>query len=184
MSFQAVRKDYTIRWYHFFLGPLNWKRQPPADAGKIGAPRHVVDYRVRDRDQPEDQAVTDEPIPAPMPATADSNAQVKEKNLEAGGSDSSSSPERENGHPSKLEASMDPLKVPIEGSLKNKAWVILRYRLLGGLLHGSSVDIHALQTQEGGFTGKRMNDVYARARQFPNEVEFGASRCSWCTACC
>lgn len=29
---QVVRKDYTIKWYHFFLGPLLWKRQPPADA--------------------------------------------------------------------------------------------------------------------------------------------------------
>merc|ERR1712093_864029 len=29
---KAARKDYTIRWYHFFFGPALWWRQPPADA--------------------------------------------------------------------------------------------------------------------------------------------------------
>merc|ERR1712225_124573 len=42
---KVARKDYTIRWYHFFFGPALWWRQPPADAQDSIA--NVVDYRVR-----------------------------------------------------------------------------------------------------------------------------------------
>jgi sodium-dependent phosphate transporter len=27
---RVVRHDYTVRWYHFFMGPLLWKRQSVA----------------------------------------------------------------------------------------------------------------------------------------------------------
>ncbi|KAK0529088.1 Na+/Pi symporter [Tilletia horrida] len=39
---QVVRGDYTIRWYHFFLGPLLWRRQAPADA--LTADSAIPDY--------------------------------------------------------------------------------------------------------------------------------------------
>ncbi|KDN36641.1 putative PHO89-Na+/phosphate co-transporter [Tilletiaria anomala UBC 951] len=41
---QVVRGDYTIRWYHIFLGPLLWRRQPPADAFTSEQTRAVRDY--------------------------------------------------------------------------------------------------------------------------------------------
>lgn len=44
---KAVRKDYTIRFYHFFLGPALWWRKAPEDAGMVGSPDFVPDYRVR-----------------------------------------------------------------------------------------------------------------------------------------
>ncbi|KAG8731358.1 Na+/Pi symporter [Ceratobasidium sp. 423] len=40
---RVVKGDYTVRWYHFFLGPLLWKRQPPADAANYLAGA-VPDY--------------------------------------------------------------------------------------------------------------------------------------------
>lgn len=39
---QVVRGDYTIRWYHFFMGPLLWSRQAPEDA--VTADSAVPDY--------------------------------------------------------------------------------------------------------------------------------------------
>lgn len=43
---KSIKKDYTVRWYHFFMGPLLWKRQAPADAGAIGSQEAVPDYRI------------------------------------------------------------------------------------------------------------------------------------------
>lgn len=39
---KVVKKDYSLRWYHFFMGPLLWRRQAPADAHLVES--HVVDY--------------------------------------------------------------------------------------------------------------------------------------------
>lgn len=39
---QVVRGDYTIKWYHFFQGPLLWYRAPPADA--LTADSAIPDY--------------------------------------------------------------------------------------------------------------------------------------------
>lgn len=45
---QVVRKDYTIMWYHIFLGPLLWRRQPPSDAltsGRMTVPDYYEGHR-------------------------------------------------------------------------------------------------------------------------------------------
>ena len=65
---KVVKKDYStswtclggltatylvhvaLRWYHFFLGPLLWRREAPADAGNLSA---VPDYRVNRKEEPE-----------------------------------------------------------------------------------------------------------------------------------
>lgn len=44
---KSVRKDYTIRFYHFLMGPALWWRKAPEDAGLVGSPAFVPDYRVR-----------------------------------------------------------------------------------------------------------------------------------------
>jgi sodium-dependent phosphate transporter len=51
---KVVRKDYTIRWFHFFYGPALWWRTAPEDAGQDGTKIAVQDYRIRDRDTAED----------------------------------------------------------------------------------------------------------------------------------
>ena len=43
---KSIKHDYTIRFYHFFMGPLLWNRPAPADAGQIGVKSAVPDYRV------------------------------------------------------------------------------------------------------------------------------------------
>lgn len=41
---KVIKLDYTLKWYHFFLGPFLLRRQPPSDAHERAAA--VPDYRV------------------------------------------------------------------------------------------------------------------------------------------
>lgn len=53
---QVVRKDYTIKWYHMFMGPLLWRRQAPADAltgNKTSVPDYYEGHHVEDVAQPQ-----------------------------------------------------------------------------------------------------------------------------------
>ncbi|PVF99439.1 sodium:inorganic phosphate symporter [Serendipita vermifera] len=43
---KVVKNDYTLRWYHLFVGPTLWWREAPEDARGIGAQSAVPDYRV------------------------------------------------------------------------------------------------------------------------------------------
>lgn len=49
MSGEIDTNHSAIRWYHFFFGPLLWRREaPPVNDELIG--HHVPDYRQYDRD--------------------------------------------------------------------------------------------------------------------------------------
>ncbi|KAG2015577.1 sodium:inorganic phosphate symporter [Coprinopsis cinerea AmutBmut pab1-1] len=172
---KVVKKDYTLRWYHFFLGPLLWKRPPPPDAGSVSA---VPDYRIRDVNELDGQHQ------APLEAETDSEkaSNLKEKDID------SQEPTREQIHPSALADEVE--KHPIEGAWAEpkNLWIILRYRafpfIKKFLTHGTSVDIHALQQQkQNAATAKHIADVHARARQFPNETEHLYSFMQVFTAC-
>jgi sodium-dependent phosphate transporter len=39
---RVIRKDYTLKWYHVFLGPLLFSRQAPADAEFAQVPNYAV----------------------------------------------------------------------------------------------------------------------------------------------
>lgn len=178
---QTVRKDYTVRWYHFFMGPALWWRKAPADAGSVNAPRHVVDYRVRDRDQPEHFVDPKEEARRGSDSEASADASEGKRAIDS-----------ENGEletpagASKLEETMvknDPWKRPLEGSIGNKLWIIMRYWIYGTLTYGMTVDIHAMQGEESGWTGKGMAKIYATTRQFPNETEAAYSFVQVMTAC-
>ena len=43
---KLTRLFAALRFYHFFMGPLLWRRQAPADAGTIGVKSNVPDYRI------------------------------------------------------------------------------------------------------------------------------------------
>ncbi|CCO35880.1 Phosphate-repressible phosphate permease [Rhizoctonia solani AG-1 IB] len=54
---RVIKGDYTVRWYHFFKGPLLWKRQPPADAANFIAgavPDYYKGHRAEDAVPPAD----------------------------------------------------------------------------------------------------------------------------------
>ncbi|KAI5477868.1 hypothetical protein MNV49_005853 [Pseudohyphozyma bogoriensis] len=173
---KIVKKDYTLRWYHFFLGPLNWRRQVPEDAGTLGVADHVPDYRLK---KDEDEHV---PASASVPRSSDEHDMEKEI--------SSESP-RANQLPSKLEQEVEkPDEHPIVGpwAEPKNLYIIARYKTIPFFkkvfTHGMNVDIHALQTGQAGTPeGERMRKVYENAKQYPNEVEHLYSFMQVLTAC-
>ncbi|KAK7688824.1 hypothetical protein QCA50_007513 [Cerrena zonata] len=166
-----VKKDYTIRWYHFFLGPLLWRREAPTDSGHHNGPSAIPDYRVNRKNESE----------APEPKTAEDTDVDSEKNS------SHIAPQQANKRSPLSEQVEDPH--PIEGSWiePQNLWIIARYKAIPWLVtlftHGTSVDIHDLQVQEGSKEASRMQEMYDRAKQYPNDTEHLYSFMQVMTAC-
>ncbi|KAL7412670.1 sodium:inorganic phosphate symporter [Mrakia frigida] len=182
---KVVKKDYTIRWFHLFYGPMLWKRQAPADAGQIGAAgvSTVPDYRVYndDEDGTHDPVVSSCEFPAS--AEIQSAENVKEKDIE-GSAESHSLPRAE--VPLAAVETKDPSELDPEQDWwsKDNLKVILRYKILGVLTHGMTVDVHSLQT-EGTSKAEvtRLEAMHATAKQYSNETEHLYSFLQVLTAC-
>lgn len=102
------------------------------------------------------------------------------------GSDVANTPPLE----SKLEKEVEAPQHPIEGPwiLPKNLWILLRHRaypfVYKVLTHGAGVDIHALQAgKQGTKEGERMQKIYERATQYPNETEHLYSFMQVMTAC-
>ncbi|ESK89691.1 sodium:inorganic phosphate symporter [Moniliophthora roreri MCA 2997] len=153
---KVVKKDYTVRWYHFFIGPLLWKREPPADAGTIGAHSAIPDYRIR-------KEAHEEPKPDNLSIETDSekgNRHVDEPAQQPQHSKLSEEVEKADPH-------------PIEGAWvePKNLYIIARYKTIPFikkvLTHGTNVDIHAMQAKEGDTV-----DGHADTRhRYPNDTE-------------
>ncbi|EAU83382.1 sodium:inorganic phosphate symporter [Coprinopsis cinerea okayama7 len=172
---KVVKKDHTLRWYHFFLGPLLWKRPPPPDAGAISA---VPDYRIRETNELDASG-------NPVVGSETDSEKVNEKSKDQ--EDSEPVPEPK-VYPSALAEAVE--KHPIEGAWAEprNLGIVLRYRIFPWiktvLTHGTSVDIHALQAaKQDATTAKHIADVHSRARQFPNDTEHLYSFMQVFTAC-
>ena len=78
---------------------------------------------------------------------------------------------------------------PIEGAWAEpkNLWIIARYKAIPWLInvftHGTKVDIHDLQVREGTAEARRMQDMYDRAKQYPNDTEHLYSFMQVMTAC-
>ncbi|GAA6003422.1 hypothetical protein JCM10207_000327 [Rhodosporidiobolus poonsookiae] len=173
---KVVRKDYTIRFYHFFLGPALWFRRAPADAAERMAA--VADYRIRkeaEGDLADRQRSQD----------SESGPSVEETKLYADDG------ELRTNQPSQLHKEVEKVdEHPIEGAWAEpkNLYIIFRYKafpfLKGIVTHGLFYDIHAAQAGEAGTSeGKRIDAMYARAKQYPNEVEACFSFVQVLTAC-
>ncbi|KAG2004826.1 sodium:inorganic phosphate symporter [Coprinopsis cinerea AmutBmut pab1-1] len=165
---KIVKKDYTLKWYHFFFGPFLLRRQPPEDAGEMSA---VPDYRIRAEND------LDAPT-APAAAETDSEKVKSESEKVKESGDSSTDGDV---HPSKL---ADEIEKPVVEGLWIKPknlWILFRYHALPWLtkllLHGSSVDIHEMQKD------KHTLEAHSRAKQYPNETEHLYSFMQVMTAC-
>ncbi|GAA5934415.1 hypothetical protein JCM3775_000352 [Rhodotorula graminis] len=177
---KVARKDYTIRWYHFFFGPALWFRQPPADAADLAV--NVVDYRVRADKEGETHGNV-KPQLAANPDLESSGASGEEKIME----EPSSTPV----HPSALNSEVEKADPhPIEGpwATPKNLWIIARYKAIPWIVksatHGLNYDIHGAQNGEAGSPeARRMQDIYARAKQYPNETEACFSFVQVLTAC-
>ncbi|WVN87684.1 uncharacterized protein L203_102872 [Cryptococcus depauperatus CBS 7841] len=184
---KVIKKDYTLRWYHFFFGPLLWRRPAPPPPPE-GA-RHVPDYRVYDRDD-EQEAIQ---------ATDQSSSSATNGDMEGGtlGQNTNDSVDKEKNIENEtagafipaLSSKLEELERDnhkIEGPviLPKNLWIILRYKIPKMLLHGTSVDIHAIQSHKGlSKESDRMMRMYQHAAQYDNETEHLYSFLQVMTAC-
>lgn len=174
---KSVRKDYTIRFYHFFLGPLLWWRPAPADAHELASDAAVPDYRIVKRDRELDEK--------------EKSINSDEKDVESSGHDDTEAPQAAQvPAASTLEQQVEKDPHPIDGpwAEPKNLWIILRYKAIPfitkALTHGTTMDIHAAQAgKTGSKDHRRMEKVYAAAKQYPNEVEHMFSFIQVLTAC-
>jgi sodium-dependent phosphate transporter len=182
---KVVKRDYTIRWFHFFYGPLLWRRPAP-EVPLDAAISAVPDYRTYGRDEPAVPFNTDggrdvENRLSPEEDAANS-PEGSEKDVHHGASlPSVKKHQTEGAEParaqrvalSEVEAASN--AHPIDGLwiLPKNLWIILRYRIPKLLLHGSSVDVHKLQLG-GTEEEQRITEMHERAKQYDNEVSSSA----------
>ncbi|WVR06787.1 hypothetical protein IAU60_003822 [Kwoniella sp. DSM 27419] len=193
---KVIKKDFTLRWYHFFYGPLLWKRSAPTQIPSDA--QFVPDYRVTGRDQRQQAYGShEEKLPEhrgsatgslshsstdnEVPSSPTAQGQNKDIDIE-----SSPIAAPFTAHTAPLEEVEKDSKQTIEGPiiLPRNLWIILRYKIPKVLLHGSSVDVHAMQS--GGAGSKeadRMHQMHERAAQYPNETEHMYSFLQVLTAC-
>lgn len=188
---KVVRRDYTLRFYHFFLGPVLWSRQAPADA--FDRTDFVPDYRVDRREDlyPEESAGS--PAAAGTPEKRFSNGNGQGGDVESKGSDSDPNVSMDpNALPREQQNLPDAPLADIEQDRKDKIegpwilprnlWIILRYKVPYVLFYGSNVDIHARQLGEGKTADKRY-EMYSQTKQYPNETEHLYSFLQVMTSC-
>ncbi|KAK0469022.1 sodium:inorganic phosphate symporter [Desarmillaria tabescens] len=169
---KTVRNDYTVRFYHFFLGPLLWWRKPPTDAlvTDISA---VPDYHVIHEGDTRPSNITKEE----RFASEDTSTDEKEEILA--------------GVPPAIEPSIPLASVedphPIEGAwyLPTNIYIFFRFKFVATLYklltHGITIDIHKLQTE--GTDQRRLRAMHERAKQYDNKTEHLYSFLQVMTAC-
>ncbi|KAK0749683.1 phosphate transporter [Schizothecium vesticola] len=199
---KVIKKDYSIKWYHFFLGPLLFKRPAPADADRALVPNYAV---VQDDDEvPETSADSG--------ASAASDNESPKKAL--GGDEKKLGADVEIARPhrttqeinaegtEKLHAKLRMKSGPIGWAMRtlhenrqgpgevyelHNMKVILKRipaQIVCAFLYGAHYDIHAAQSGISGTPeGERMARVYAHATKYPNEVEHTYSFVQVLTAC-
>ncbi|KAF9023893.1 putative Sodium:inorganic phosphate symporter [Hymenopellis radicata] len=167
---KTVRNDYTLRFYHFFLGPALWWRAAPADADSgISA---VPDYRVRKDEVDHPAPVKAQDAENMHTSSDDSSADEKHESTDAPAAPSAPLPA----------ALKDVDAHPIEGAwyLPKNLYIIARYKSIPWLWfiisHGTSVDVHARQ-------GQGLEDMHGRAHQYDNKTEHLYSFIQVMTAC-
>lgn len=183
---KVIKKDHTIRFYHFFFGPLLWRRPAPADAGEHS---FVPDYRVRQ--ELDGDVVLSKTHNGAATEGGDNLATVDgaESSVDHSAEEKVGIPGLGNAsdveepiHASRLESEVEQPATPV-GPL---AWVYKNVilRVYKALTHGSTVDIHKLQQGEAHTVhGKRMQEIYAKTVQYPNETEHLFSFLQVMTAC-
>ncbi|KIM22207.1 hypothetical protein M408DRAFT_28932 [Serendipita vermifera MAFF 305830] len=168
---KVVKKDYTVRWYHFFIGPLLWRRPAPPDADTIGSDAAVPDYKVAIHDF-ETHHSSGSTVTPPSEAEA---GDVEKAQI--------SSHIATHAPPAPPAEQVDPH--PIEGPwvLPKNLWIIVRYKIPGILTHGTTVDVLKLQAGESSAEAARLNAMHTRVTQYDNSTEHLYSFLQVMTAC-
>lgn len=203
---KVVKKDYTLKLWHVFYGPLLFKRPAPADAAEAKIPNYAVIQH-----DPEDAAVEVNDVKAPAKDLKDNNEALLTKsdveipqttklilaecNQEGYQKLMKEALER---HHAKLRRGRGPLGWAMRtlhenpmgaGSIHETANLMtlckrISAMFVAALLYGVHYDIHTAQVGiEGTPEGQRMARVYEHAKKYPNEVEYLYSFVQIITAC-
>ncbi|KAH9826114.1 Sodium-phosphate symporter [Teratosphaeria destructans] len=192
----VIKKDYTVRWYHVFLGPALFRRQPPPDAQEHEA--QVRNYAVvqEDPDEISPAPSTEETLQDGKDSLENEKAmavqesrQLTQKELAKLGDERLHKKLRQGKGP--LGWAMRRLHDNPMGPGEIYEWhniktVVKRIpaMVVVGLLYGIHYDIHAAQTGTHGTPdGDRMRRVYDAAVKYPNESEHTFSFVQIITAC-
>ncbi|KAF6810836.1 sodium phosphate [Colletotrichum sojae] len=201
---KVVKKDYTLKWWHFIQGPLLFKRPAPPDAEKAKVPNYAVvqddeeDETLPTHESPKSSESGDEPLKkgtnVEIPhektlAAAEIGEGPTYKQLQAEGE-------------AKLHAKLMKKRGPLGWAMRtlrdnpmgpgqvyelhNMKIILKRIpaMIVVGALYGLHYDIHAAQTGVAGTPeGDRMKRVYGAAKKYPNEVEHTYSFVQIITAC-
>ncbi|WWC93249.1 hypothetical protein V866_000082 [Kwoniella sp. B9012] len=200
---KVIKKDYTLRWYHVFLGPALFSRPAPPDSDKAVVPNYAVvqeDEEEEKRNYENPETKVDIGSPAMTPATpftlnkggdqsSGESQQPSYKELMAQSEARFHARLREHRGPlgwAMRTLHENPLGAGQIYELKNMKILAKRIpaMIVCGALYGVNYDIHAAQSGVHGTPeGERMAAVYAHAPKYPNEVEHTYSFIQVLTAC-
>ncbi|KAJ7150110.1 phosphate transporter [Mycena crocata] len=179
---RVVKGDYTLRWYHFFLGPALWTRTPPADASEFTAAQAVPDYYKGHRTHEEQAALDARTAAANRGEVSSSNGLDAEK-----GSQSDTQPTRESPADARLKAVDDSHTIVGPFILPRNLFIIFRYKagpfIKRGLLRGVTQDVVGAQVARSEAEAERIKEIHSRAKQYPNKTEHAFSFLQVLTAC-
>lgn len=195
---KIIKKDASVKWWHFVQGPLLFRRPAVAEAEQAVVPNYAVV-------QEEDDAV-ESPRTAPGSISGDSTQADKHSDQEKAAINAETTQltykEIQEQGEAKLRAKLLKKRGPLGWAMRT-----LRDNPMGagqiyethnikmlfkripamitvGLLYGLHYDIHAAQSGHAGTPeGARMARVYANAEKYPNEVEHTYSFVQVLTAC-
>ncbi|PSN75527.1 phosphate permease [Corynespora cassiicola Philippines] len=189
---KVVKKDQSVRWYHFVMGPLLFSRPYTEGAEAAAVPNYAV---VQEEDD----------LPASSQGSVDYDsvkAAENEKKVVAAETRQYTHKELVEQGEEKLHAKMRQKRGPLgwamrtlhnnpmgPGQIYELANIKIALKripamIVVGALYGVHYDIHAAQTGIAGTPdGDRMKRVYAHAPQYPNEVEHTYSFVQVLTAC-
>ncbi|CAG7566033.1 unnamed protein product [Fusarium equiseti] len=202
----VIKKDYTLRWWDAWRGPLLFKRPAPPDAEHARVPDYAVVQHTSELQigpvEPEEhnpKKISDDEI---TPATAASSENNEKRHLNLAESSQEDYQrmlkEAEDLHHSNLRKGKGPLGWAMRtlhanpigaGSIHethNLIAVVKRIpaQIIVALLYGAHYDIHTAQMGiEATPEGRRMQRVYEHAPKYPNEVEYLYSFVQVITAC-
>ncbi|WOO83047.1 Phosphate-repressible phosphate permease pho-4 [Vanrija pseudolonga] len=181
---KVVRKDHTLKWYHFFLGPLLWSRKAP-DAPADADHQFVPDYRIHTNGGHDSAAAAPATRTSSNGTEGHLESEEKVKDLEAGSADQ---PIRRNVPLAEVEQKdvkygfRNP--APLEGLfiLPSNLWKIVSQWIPYYLTRGILFDVHAAQVGQGA-DGERIHEMHASATVYDNEIEHMYSFLQVLTAC-
>jgi sodium-dependent phosphate transporter len=204
---RILKKDYTVKWWMFILGPLLWNRPAPADAESSAVPNYAVVQEEEESIHESGHSLKSESLDSGSPKKTDSGditatSIPAEKNLSVIEANKPSYQELVKASEDKFNARLYKNKGPIGWAMRTLRdnpmgpgqiyeWQnvkILAKRIpamvVCGVLYGLHYDIHAAQTgTEGTPDGDRMKRVYDNAEKYSNEVEHTYSFIQVLTAC-